>query len=357
MPSSSMENRLKQRLMYMENAAARLTATKSELKKNAEIARLDVASAVGHQIACIRAREQQLLTQLCSMVNEKEENLCKQQENLNKAIGACQRSLELLQKNKDEVGQANEVLLKYNAINLRPRENPNVVFDSDPNDCRRAISRLGAILVDNKKQIYDSLPSDGEQCEESALAQKSVTQLYWLPMKRQCTEVTLLPEESETDHCASLTDDEFEVINVNGSYSARDSSVSSMETNQTVAEPEHSYIQQVLDSSNSKWLAAPKTPVAAKPQVQTPTHAQQMAEFKPQTSMNVTSIEKKPKYEFERVIDSIRMSSNRRWLAEYQPTNRNAVDNMANALGSCLSVQNSNEHSDAHKPTIMHHVG
>ncbi|KAI6222459.1 hypothetical protein M3Y99_01492900 [Aphelenchoides fujianensis] len=366
MPQSSLESRLKNRLMYMENASARLTSLKSELRKNADLARRDIATAAGHQICCIRAREQQLLGQLGTMVDAKEQKLSKQQENLSKAIGACQRSLELLQ-TRNDVHQANDILMKYNAVPMRPRENPHVVFECDPTECRRAISRLGAVLVDEKVKTYDSLPSDGEQAEDAALAQKSVTQLHWRPaaLKRNTTEVTMLEETDEARD--SINDDDFELVHDGGTFSASDSSressfssSSAVEPMETPDEPTH-YILKVLNSSNSDWLRKP--PVAKAEEEAgdtTPTfnHGRKMAEFLTHSTPAFEPTEpKKPRYGFEKVIDDIRASSNRRWLAAYQPANREAVENVADALGSCLNVRQSPPPAAASAPTVLHHAG
>jgi iron-sulfur cluster repair protein YtfE (RIC family) len=84
------ENRLQQRLICMENAAARLNSLRMELRKNADLAQLDIASAIDHQMNCLRAREKELLRQLNTLVNAKEERL-------NKAIGGFSfNSLDLL---------------------------------------------------------------------------------------------------------------------------------------------------------------------------------------------------------------------------------------------------------------------
>ncbi|KAI6221855.1 hypothetical protein M3Y99_01532400 [Aphelenchoides fujianensis] len=293
------------------------------------------------------------------MVDSKEQKLSKQQENLSKAIGACQRSLELLQ-TRNDVHQANDILLKYNAVPMRPRENPHVVFECDPTECRRAISRLGAVLVDEK--TYDSLPSDGEQAEDAALAQKSVTQLHWRPtaFKRNMTEVTMLEETDEARD--SINDDDFELVHDGGTFSASDSSRESsfssstapVEPMETTTEPTH-YILKVLNSSNSEWL---RKPLAEKPEEEAGRHDADMAQFLTHSMPACESTEpKKPRYGFEKVIDDIRASSNRRWLAAYQPANREAVENVADALGACLSVRQSPPPAAASVPTVLHHGG
>jgi hypothetical protein len=178
--TNNFEHCLRQKLTSMENSVARIYAVKSQLRNSAEQTRKDISNAIDHQLQCIRAREQELLFKLEAILAEKEQKLCEQQEQLNKAIGACQQSLNcVLRNNEIDSMSVQNMLLKTNTIDLRPKETPNITFEFDPSDLRRDIASFGNIATEDVAKTYESLPVDVEHYEDGTdlLSHKSVLRL------------------------------------------------------------------------------------------------------------------------------------------------------------------------------------
>uniref|UniRef100_A0A915E0Z5 Uncharacterized protein n=1 Tax=Ditylenchus dipsaci TaxID=166011 RepID=A0A915E0Z5_9BILA len=168
------------------NMNARIYSIKSQLRNSADQTRKDISNAIDHQLQCIRAREQELLFNLEDIMAKKELMLCEQQEKLNQAIGACQQSLEcvLSRNNTIDSSSVQNMLLRMNSIDLRPKENSNILFEFDPSDLRRNISTFGCIIAGDEPKALESLPLDVEHYDEdanfhtSALTHKSVLRLH-----------------------------------------------------------------------------------------------------------------------------------------------------------------------------------
>jgi len=179
--ANNLEHCLRQKLTSMENSIARIYSIKSFLRNSAEQTRKDISSAIDHQLQCVRAREQELLFNLEHIMAKKEQKLCEQQEQLNQAIGACQQSLEcVLRNNAIDTVNVQNMLLRMNAIDLRPKETPNILFEFDPSDLRRDISIFGRIIAEDRpKTLESALPLDVEHYEDDALlSHKSVLRLH-----------------------------------------------------------------------------------------------------------------------------------------------------------------------------------
>lgn len=88
-------------------------------------------------------------------------------------LGACQNSLDSLQDNSGSTQSINATLIKLNALNIKPRGNPNVSFEADPTDCRLAVSAFGTIFSEENNQL-ESLPMDMEMFEDDLHIHKSV---------------------------------------------------------------------------------------------------------------------------------------------------------------------------------------
>ena len=179
--TSNIAARLNQRLAAIDTASSQLSLTRDDLRQNADIARQNIATAISHQIACVRAREQELLSQLAELVNAKETSLNHQQEKLSQAtginfafyyltdvflfIGMFQQSLDLLARDVDGATNADELLRRcvaldcnliykicafsFNSLTLRQRENSIVIFESEPYEFRRSIALFGSIITDD----------------------------------------------------------------------------------------------------------------------------------------------------------------------------------------------------------------
>lgn len=178
----NLEYSLRQKLTHVSNAAARVSSEKMQLRISAEQTRKDICNAINHQLSCIRAREQELILSLKKIIAEKERKLCEQQEELNKAISACQQNLEsiLLEDATVDLVNVMKMLFKLNTIDLRPKETLEICFEFDPSNLRQDIATFGKITtVDHQSKIAaESLPLDVEHYENGGLlSHKSVLQL------------------------------------------------------------------------------------------------------------------------------------------------------------------------------------
>jgi hypothetical protein len=248
------EHRLRQKSMSMQNASARITAVKFQLRTNAEQIRKDISNAISHQLSCVRAREQELLSQLESAVAQKEQLLAEQQEHINQAIGACQQSLECLLRDKSGTTNVQDILFRLNAIDLRPRDNSHLTFEFDPSSVRRAVSDFGQIVTNNRVRMTESLPLDVEEYEEDAsMAHKSVLRLV--------TSVQDVPRnrippmnQSVTNwlcHNKPLEDEEYEFVRQRSS-SVTSSSVDVL--NKSEPPDFGAHFDKINNSSSSQWL-------------------------------------------------------------------------------------------------------
>ncbi|KAH7731057.1 Nuclear receptor coactivator 4 [Aphelenchoides avenae] len=258
-PQPTAEHILRQKSTSLENAAARLTAIKSHLRVNSEQVRKDISTAVSHQLACLRAREQELLSQLENVVRTKEQLLTEQQEQINQAIGACKQGLECIALNKTNPSNVQEMLFRLNSMDLRPRDNSRVTFEFDPSDVRRAVSSFGQVVTTNFVQMSESLPLDVEEYEEeSTMAHKSVMRLPSgnddLPRNRMLAKGMLYNWPGFTK-APSPADDDFEVIR-NRSSSVASSSVDTLSLCENVEAVNYfpKNLENIMRSPVERWL-------------------------------------------------------------------------------------------------------
>ncbi|TMS38691.1 hypothetical protein L596_005358 [Steinernema carpocapsae] len=173
---STLEHGLRQKLAMMENTSARLSSIRAQLRTNSDQVRKDIGNSVSQYLACIRNREQELIGELEAIVLQKERKLSEQQEQLNLAIGACQQGLEcIVRSNKNDGMNMHEMLIRMNAIDLSARETPQVVFEADHSNIRKAITDFGRVRLDHQYRVMESLPNDIEEYDDGdTLAHKSV---------------------------------------------------------------------------------------------------------------------------------------------------------------------------------------
>ncbi|CAD5226952.1 unnamed protein product [Bursaphelenchus xylophilus] len=302
-----MKQRLNQKLMLLENAVARISSMKAELRTNAEKVRRDIAGAVKHQISCLRAREQELLGQLDQVVGVREESFSDQQDVLSKAIGACQNSLETMKATGEEnLASVEKALIRLNALSLKPKGNPSIAFEFDSTESRLVTSTFGKLFTDVHNQL-ESLPMDMEMYEDDFLSHKSVMKL---PMDKESSQSTA----SEDSNCS------FEVIDP----ALIDKSLPIV----------GAYIDQVVNSSNNKWLREDcQTPTA--PQLfskRDSYHSLPMDAFRPPSVTSHTD-----EFKFGNVIREIQDSENKKWLLQTPAST--SVEDISQKLSSrlCLS--------------------
>uniref|UniRef100_A0A914XH24 Uncharacterized protein n=1 Tax=Plectus sambesii TaxID=2011161 RepID=A0A914XH24_9BILA len=176
-----LEHRMRQKLILMENAVARIANTKNQLKGNADQVRNEIRCCFGHQLACLRSREQQLLASVESIVTLKDGLLTEQQDQLHQSIGACQQGLQCLQRaargGHQRLGSdaasmeavesnVHDILHRLNNVELRPRESPHMAFEGDTMGLRRSVVGFGRIASNDAFKATESLPADLEDYDE-----------------------------------------------------------------------------------------------------------------------------------------------------------------------------------------------
>uniref|UniRef100_A0A1I7XUA6 COS domain-containing protein n=1 Tax=Heterorhabditis bacteriophora TaxID=37862 RepID=A0A1I7XUA6_HETBA len=192
MQGRSLEHGLAQKLMMMENAAARIASVKAHLKSNADQVKKEIGDVISQQLSLIRAREQELLSELDAVFSYKENTLSRQQQQLHQKIGSCQQALESVRKG-DRPANAVDVLLRISHIDMSPRENSRLAFESDSIELRATLATFGIIhtifeqgsgpMVDESRP-GESLPLEMEDYDDDfAMAHKSVMRLSNAPVK------------------------------------------------------------------------------------------------------------------------------------------------------------------------------
>ncbi|CAD5220032.1 unnamed protein product [Bursaphelenchus okinawaensis] len=302
--SAIVEQRLSQKLMLLENGVARIASMKAELRANAEKVRRDVAAAVKHQISCLRAREQELLSQLDQIVAAREESFSEQQDVISKAIGACQNSFETIKTGGCEsLEMVEKMLIRLNALSLKPKGNPSLAFEFDPSESRLVSATFGNIFTDVHQQL-ESLPMDMEIYEDDFLSHKTVMRL---PAERDLAQSTI----SEDSNCS------FEII----SPEATDKSP-------IVG----THIDEIVKSDNCQWLREDcQTPIANNTAVseQMSCHSASLDDFRP--SPRVAN-----KFKFGRIIKEIQESENKSWLVDTRPST--SVDGLCDKIRYDVTV-------------------
>ncbi|KHJ99330.1 hypothetical protein OESDEN_00671 [Oesophagostomum dentatum] len=194
MEQHSLEHGLAQKLMIMENAAARIATLRAQLRANVDQARKEVRAVMSQQMLLIRAREQELLDELDVIMNHKDGKLELQQQSLYKSIcmllvfislrfGECKQALEKVRDGGSSTSGAVDVLTRIGHVELSSRETAHVSFESDAIELRSKLLSFGAIRTSsrhddaNKSTPGESLPMEMEEYDDALMAHKSVLRM------------------------------------------------------------------------------------------------------------------------------------------------------------------------------------
>lgn len=126
----------------MEQALAEVNQVKQQLQRNAAEVKSQIHSGISRQLEALRNREVWLLNQVELIQNMKDEVLHVQQARLNKMLGVAQSGItESLERD----------LADY--VDLRPDENPWIVFKCDSAKLRESIQSYGRV-ESNKPSVF-----------------------------------------------------------------------------------------------------------------------------------------------------------------------------------------------------------
>lgn len=176
--STVYENRLRQRIILLEDSVARVSSTRKDLRDNIDAVKNEVRSVFGSQLNRLRMREQQLLERLDTVASVKDEILSQQQDKLHQALGACSQGLQWLQSAYDDLKneklksmesverRIGEILNTFSSLDYMPRENALVSFNFDGAALRRSISTFGQVRSTDRVKNSESLPSALEDYDE-----------------------------------------------------------------------------------------------------------------------------------------------------------------------------------------------
>ncbi|EYB92953.1 hypothetical protein Y032_0188g1154 [Ancylostoma ceylanicum] len=183
MEGQSLEHGLAQKLMIMENAAARVATLRAQLRTNIDQARKEVRAVMSQQMLLVRAREQELLDEIDVIMNHKERTLEHQQQTLYRNIWECKQALEKVREGGSTTGAA-EVLFRVGHVEVASRESAYVSFESDAIGLRSRLMSFGTIRTSsrhddvNRPTPGESLPMEMEEYDDDALmAHKSVLRM------------------------------------------------------------------------------------------------------------------------------------------------------------------------------------
>lgn len=123
----------------MEQALAEVNQVKQQLQRNVAEVKSEIHSGISRQLEALRNREVWLLNQVELIQNMKDEVLHVQQARLNKMLGVAQSGL------ADSLG-SNFV----DSCDLKPDENPWIVFKSDFAMLRESITSYGRVESSNR---------------------------------------------------------------------------------------------------------------------------------------------------------------------------------------------------------------
>lgn len=171
-----MEKQLRQKLYLLENGVARIAHTRNQLKDNADLVRREIGACFGHQLCCLRSREQELLSTLDTVLTVKDELLSEQQDQLHQSFGACRQGLECLTVAKDDKHSGasvdavelnvQDILNKLSSVEIKARETSQISFEADTMSLRRTLHSFGRISTCRSIKPCESLPGDLEDYDD-----------------------------------------------------------------------------------------------------------------------------------------------------------------------------------------------
>uniref|UniRef100_A0A0K0CVM1 Myosin heavy chain-related protein n=1 Tax=Angiostrongylus cantonensis TaxID=6313 RepID=A0A0K0CVM1_ANGCA len=182
MENVSLEQRLAQKIMSMENAAARISAVRAELKTNTDQTRKDVKAVISEQMLLLRAREQELMNELDMISSGRESALEYQQHSLYTLIGECKRLVRNLKESDGSSTYAASMISRLSFVDDVDEDWAHVSFESDAIGLQSSLSSFGTIhatmsnhINEAKNTIEKNLLMEIEDSDNNAvMAQKPV---------------------------------------------------------------------------------------------------------------------------------------------------------------------------------------
>ncbi|CAJ0957054.1 unnamed protein product, partial [Mesorhabditis belari] len=311
-------------------------STCSEGRLALENGQKEINIMVSHQLALIRAREQELLQQLDQITSMKETILNQQQEMINQNIGACQLSLDTVRQRGDEGNEGKNSEFRLGTVDLSPRENSYVALEADFMKMRLFLTEFGKLVTTNEaERPGESLPHELEEYDDAVpMVHKSVMRLSgsqsvpsqlksqagnipashtihnWLAkmpsgqnvletdmdaLMKEYEEVTTRARDRLDSFNASTITSSFEVLNGNGKHSrsANDSPI------------------PVVSDAMKENLGRPMNQWLLQKERKSPEKSESM---KRKVILEEHPNNKVSPYEFEMVINEVKASDNSKWL-------------------------------------------
>jgi len=165
-----LDKRVRQRIAQLETTVARCASVSAQLIDNAQLVHDEVRACFAHQQQCLRAREQQLLTQLDTMVAVKSDILRDQREQLQEALDMCKESADA------PCAQLERVLRAAAAVGVHPCESPLINFEADTMPLRRLLHSFGTLVNARPMKTCESLPAELEDYEDEETSSNMLLQ-------------------------------------------------------------------------------------------------------------------------------------------------------------------------------------
>uniref|UniRef100_A0A7I4YUB6 GTD-binding domain-containing protein n=1 Tax=Haemonchus contortus TaxID=6289 RepID=A0A7I4YUB6_HAECO len=369
MEDRSLEHGLAQKLMVMENAAARVATVRAQLRTNVDQARKEIRAVMSQQMLLIRAREQELLDELDVIMNCRERSLESQQQSLYRNIWECKQALEKLRETGSSSTRAADVLASLGHVEMSARESAHVSFESDALGLRSTLLSFGTIRTSSKHDSLtkstpgESLPMELEEYDDDhVMAHKSVfhsssTRANSSSMSKEQVDsvrkwLKKIPSGSaalEADMSAIMA--EFDVVKTSSSPEAEVESSDTASSFDLIAHDAtpartsaDTAVQKVLSAEFLNTLQQPLSSwlmrlipneslkVESEPTIVTPEPSRTMK--RPHSCSDV-----KRHYEFEDVIDRVRASSNDSWVLGSEPLKKTRTEDAYAKDESSMSEQ------------------
>ncbi|VDL77437.1 unnamed protein product [Nippostrongylus brasiliensis] len=354
----SLEHGLAQKLMILENAAARVSTVKAQLRTNIDQARKEVRSVMSQQMLLIRAREQELLDELDVIMNHRETNIEHQQQILYRKIWECKQLLEKLRGSGGGSPGFTDVLSSLGHVEMSSKESAHVSFESDAIGLRSILLSFGTIRTSSKNDGVnrsapgESLPMEMEEYEDDqVMTHKSVLRINRAPTnssnmsKQQVDSVRKwlkkIPSGSgalEADMSSIMA--EFDVIKTSSPEVEVESSDSASSFDLIPQEQASACgatfapgtpAEKVL---SAEFLNTLQQPLSSWLMRVIPNEQQKVEKKRPNALYESLPTMKRPHscsdvkrhYEFEDVIDSVRTSSDDIWVLSSEPPKKTRTE-------------------------------
>ncbi|CAJ0591120.1 unnamed protein product [Cylicocyclus nassatus] len=353
MEGQSLEHGLAQKLMIMENAAAKVATLRAQLRTNVDQARKEVRAVMSQQMMLLRAREQELLDELDVIMNHKESKLELQQQSLYRNIWECKQALDKI-RGSGSSADAMQVFSRVGHVELSSRESAHVSFESDAIGLRSKLLSFGTIRTSSRHDQGnyttpgESLPMDFEEYDDALMAHKSVLRMRSNPtsssMSRQQVEsvtkwLKKIPSgPGALDADVSTLMAEFDVIKNSSTPEAEVESTDSASSFDIIAPKDGNVpetpVEKVLSAEFLNTLQQPLSSwlmriMPSEHKAATETAVTTPVEESPRSMKRPHSCGEIRRYGFQNVISSVNASSNDSWILESEPSKKTRTEEKA----------------------------